>query len=134
MAYLVNNEYTPPIVSKGEVITPYIIAVICIIFFLAFVLWMVWLIGGGSSTGKGAVADQLLLACSPGECTVTMSNGSKRCPIINTDVVLADPSSEVCSAKFSCTSPFNPYALLSDGSTNSLGVCETNTICRCLKT
>lgn len=41
---------------------------------------------------------------------------------------------EVCNSKYLCDNTATPYALNGDGSTNDFGICEENTICRCLTT
>ncbi len=115
-----------PIIEKGEVISIYIIALIMIIVFLIFWCWIAYIYTAQPPTG------QLLISCLPGQCGTNMFNGEKRCPESDLDVILIDPGYEVCNSKYACENPLTPYAVLADGSTNAAGVCEPNTICRCL--
>jgi hypothetical protein len=135
MPYLADTLAPAPIVVKGEIFSPYIIAVIMIVVFIIFATWVIWIVTVQATqpSGSSSIGAQLLLACAQGECGTNMQSGEKRCPISNTDVVLIDPSAEVCNPPFLCTSFETPYALLADGSTNEFGVCNSEVTCRCLK-
>jgi hypothetical protein len=135
MPYLADTLPPAPIIVKGDIISPYIIAIIMLVIFVLFFVWVAWVTTtaavqpGGSSSSGG----KLLLACASGECGTNMLSGEKRCPVSENDIVLIDPGSEVCNPKFLCTSPQTPFALLANGSTSEIGVCNTGVTCRCLK-
>ena len=76
---------------------------------------------------------QTFLVCDPGECSTNVYNGEKKCSSNDKEKIVYDPAFEVCNSKYTCNSSRTPYALNSDGSTNNLGVCQNDTICRCLK-
>jgi hypothetical protein len=78
-------------------------------------------------------ADPLLFECLPGQCGTNIQSGVKRCTS-GTGTVFIDPSREVCNGRFVCDNLKTPYAILSDQSTNLLGVCEENTECGCTNT
>ena len=127
MPSLADKQPTPaPIVEKGDSISSYIIILIILIIFIIFWCWIAYVMSTQPPT------DKLLFACVAGQCGTNMFNGEKRCPVNNSDVVLIDPAYEVCNSKYTCENPLTPFALQSDGSTNNLGVCEPNSICRCL--
>jgi hypothetical protein len=115
-----------PIIVNGEIISPYIIVLITLIFFIVFWCWIAYLLSSEPATG------QLLIACVAGQCGTNIYNGEKRCPANDEDVVLIDPSYEVCNSKYVCENSRTPFAVQSDGSTNNSGICEPDTICRCL--
>jgi hypothetical protein len=71
--------------------------------------------------------------CPTDECATSIEQGTKRCPQPGQSVKY-DITKEVCSAKFSCTSPVLPYPQSSDGSTLLGSSCEPNIPCPCLKT
>ena len=123
MAYLSDQLNPGPIIVRGEKFVEYIIALVTITIFLIFVVWLVRTISNNviiqTSNSK------LLLSCPSGECGTNMLTGEKRCPESLNDVILIDPSSEVCNPKYSCTS--------TDGSTSFNSTCETGNTCRCLK-
>ena len=73
------------------------------------------------------------LACSEGQCVTNIYNGSKICPQVTNGVLLADPSIEICNSQYLCDNPLTPYALQSDGSTDSNGICQMGVTCRCLR-
>jgi hypothetical protein len=131
MPYLVEQLPPGPIIVKGHKFVEHIIGLITIILFLIFVVWLVRTITASSITQNSN--SKLLLSCPSGQCGTNMLSGEKRCPESLSDVILIDPSSEVCNPKFSCTSTLTPYALLSDGSTSFVGTCEAGNTCRCLK-
>ena len=117
---------TAPIIVKGELISPYIIVLIAIIFFILFWCWVAYIIS------VDPPSSQLLFACPEGQCGTNIYNGEKRCPLNNNDVILIDAAYEVCNSKYTCENPLTPFALQSDCSTNTAGICEPGNICRCL--
>lgn len=131
MPYLVEQLPPGPIIIKGHKFVEHIIGLITIILFLIFAVWLVRIITASSITQNSN--SKLLLSCPAGECGTNMLTGEKRCLESSSDIILIDPSSEVCNPKYSCTSTLTPYALLSDGSTSFVGTCETGNTCRCLK-
>lgn len=129
--YLATQIGPPPIIVKGQPGSIFIIIIATLILFLIFWAWIFWKVNA-NTTQFASVGGQLLLSCQQGECGTNMTTGSKRCPENTTEVILIDPSSEVCNPAFSCTNPLTPFALLADGSTNSIGVCNPGVTCRCL--
>lgn len=115
-------------ITKNKYISSDIISIVIIIIFLLFWVWIIYKINSSSNT------DRLLIECVPGQCGTNIHNGEKRCPKFSSDTVLIDASYEVCNSRYTCDNNRTPFAVLSDGSTNNLGVCEPNTICRCLTT
>lgn len=130
--YLINQIEPPPIIVKGESTSVFIMIATTLVLFLIFWAWILWKVNS-NTVQFATTGGQLLLSCKEGECGTNMQSGAKRCPSNLTDVVLIDPSAEVCNPANSCTNPLTPYALLSDGSTNSIGVCDSGVTCRCLK-
>jgi hypothetical protein len=78
--------------------------------------------------------ESVFFACPRSECPTSLTTGEKRCPVDVNESVLYDPVEEVCNSRYTCENSRTPYALMSDGSTNNLGVCEKDSICRCLTT
>jgi hypothetical protein len=128
---LQNNPRGLPIVFKGDHTVEYVLIAISLILIILFWCWIMTLIRSGPPSSK------VLFSCTPGQCATNIYNGEKRCADTSTTstpgVVLYDPAYEVCNSKFTCENIETPYALWSDGSTNSFGVCEPNTTCRCLR-
>jgi hypothetical protein len=113
-------------IKDNQSISSDIIGIIIILIFLIFICWILYKVSNNQQGNK------LLIACQAGLCGTNIYNGEKRCPRYSTDVVLIDGSYEVCNSRFTCDNPKTPYALLTNGSTNLSGVCDTDTICRCL--
>ncbi len=80
------------------------------------------------TTGSGAV----LVNCPPGQCATNIYNGEKRCPA-PTGTIVSDAGIEVCNTADRCDNDTTPYALLSDGSTDPQGLCESGVHCRCMR-
>ena len=72
------------------------------------------------------------LVCDPGKCATSIYNGEKRCPELVTSSIAYDPSFEVCNSRFACENTTTPFALGSNGATNTFGSCDSGSICRCL--
>jgi len=81
---------------------------------------------------KNPNAEKVYLECPTFECATNVNNGEKRCPLDQGTIIVYDPSYEVCNSRFNCENTQTPYALLSDGSTNSNGTCEDGKVCRCM--
>lgn len=107
-----------------------ILPVVVAIFILAFFFWLAY------ATGLGIAQSQIIKNsagwfCSPGQCAVDMSTGEKICPN-GTERQSYDINTQICSNKYSCSANGYRYAVLSDGSTDSFGVCEDGVACRCV--
>lgn len=76
----------------------------------------------------------LTFFCDPGLCAIDTSTGEKFCPDDITGTQQYNPSTQVCSNKYGCSSPAYRYAILSDGSTDIFGNCEEGVACRCTNT
>lgn len=68
--------------------------------------------------------------CSPGDCAMNIRDGTKTCPGNTTDRVTANLSYQVCTSRNFCVNSQAPFSMMTDGSTNSQGVCDTDA-CRC---
>ena len=73
-----------------------------------------------------------LSQCPAGYCSINKDTGIKRCPDGNHQLVY-NTIEETCTRKFFCDYLPLKYAVLTDGSTNSKGVCEEDVVCRCSK-
>lgn len=108
-------------------ITPeYVLTAISLIVVLTFIVFI------SAGIASSPPVTPIYLQCNPGFCPTNIYNGEKRCPV-NNEALLHDPSYETCNSKYTCDSPLTPFALRADGSTNELGICDTNSICRCVK-
>lgn len=103
----------------------YLIIIIIFTIFLSFFSVIMYYVQ------KYPVVNTLTGLCAPGQCPTNIYTGEKRCPQ-NNEIFSYNPKYEVCNSKFTCENKLTPYALLSDGSTDEMGICETDTICRCL--
>lgn len=83
-----------------------------------------------TNTATGTIS-QVGIQCASGQCVTSLSTGTKICPQLTTESLVADPSTSVCSDADACTDASLPYALNSDGSVNLNGTCEAGTTCRC---
>lgn len=76
--------------------------------------------------------------CAPGECVMDTLTGEKICPN-SIESYAYNVSTQVCVSPYICNTNIMRYALNSDGSTNSFGICEENPVtgiqtqCRCMK-
>jgi hypothetical protein len=104
----------------------YVIIAIILIFILLVWILIVY------NIKKNITSDSVYLQCIPGECATNIYNGTKICPSNTTEMILIDPSYQVCNSRYTCSNKKTPFALNTDGSTNSNGICENNEICRCL--
>lgn len=73
--------------------------------------------------------NQNYLKCKAGQCVTNIFNGEKKC---SNEELIYDPVYQVCNSKYTCENPRTPIALLNDGSTNIMGICDKDTICRCV--
>lgn len=108
---------------------PYILIAVTLILILGVLCWIIYGLGQGTgvlSSGK------VYFECTEGKCATNVYNGEKRCPDDTGQQILYDPAYETCNSRFTCEDPRTPYALLSNGGTSELGVCEPGSICRCL--
>lgn len=85
-----------------------------------------------SYTKNGVPGTTVRFKCAPGQCVTNVSTGEKTCPKDPSTVLTTDPVYEVCNSRFTCENNRTPYAVQSDGSTNSQGLCESGVECRCL--
>lgn len=125
-APLYGSSTTITTVTGSETTSQYVIAAISLILILAFCCWIMYNMSADPPT------TQAYFQCPAGQCATNIYNGEKRCPLDPTIRVTYDAAFETCNSKFTCESKLTPYALLSNGATSELGICETNTVCRCL--
>lgn len=104
----------------------YVLVAVSLLLIIGFWVWIMY------SFKQTAPTAAVYLKCGKGLCATNIYNGEKRCPQ-NDNIALAySPAYETCNSKTTCESTLTPYALLSDGSTNELGACESGQTCRCL--
>lgn len=72
------------------------------------------------------------LPCKAGQCAINLYNGEKRCPPNSAGIVSARATVEICGGKYVCDNPALPYAVDTNGGTNTTKVCEEGIACRCL--
>lgn len=122
--------FTPPHthvpIIQPDSTAQYVLVAVSMLFVIGFWCWIMW------TLYKDPPAPAVYFQCIAGECATNIYNGEKRCTNDDTSQTVYDPSYEVCNSKYTCENPRTSYALMSDGSTNELGACEANTICRCL--
>lgn len=108
-------------------ITEVIIVVTILVFLLAFLVWLI-----SSRSDEIVTSGQVSFYCAEGQCPTNLQTGEKRCPANSATSVLYDPRVEVCNSRYTCENYLTPYAILPDGSTNSLGACAPGETCRCV--
>jgi hypothetical protein len=86
-----------------------------------------------TQTSSGQTISSVGIICPSGNCSTSISNGSKICPQQAVEQLIIDPTTSVCSEPLSCSSANLPFAINADGSTNLNGVCD-GFICRCTAT
>jgi hypothetical protein len=128
MALPLTHHKPPPSSKIGKDLTaPFVIAAVVLIIFILF-----W-IGFMHGIEKTPPVSQVFFQCARGQCATNIYNGEKRCPQNEQESVIYNAGFETCNSRFTCESILTPYALLANGGVNELGVCETGTICRCLR-
>jgi hypothetical protein len=109
---ILDGRDLPPIVVPEDKTSQHTLVAVIIIVVLVFRIW-------ATHTMAGTVATtELYLQCDAGQCPTNIYNGEKRCSSDTTQVMLYDPTYEVCNSPNTCESTSTLYALLSDGSTN----------------
>jgi hypothetical protein len=123
---ILDGHPLPPIVVPEDKTSQYTLVAVTLIVILVFWIWATHTMASSVATSE------LYLQCDAGQCPTNFYNGEKRCSSDPAQTMLYDPSYEVCNSPYACENAKTPYALLSDGSTNRSGVCETGDICRCV--
>ncbi len=108
----------------------FIIILIVILIIVSFLFFLVFNSRKAPSVSSN---DTVKLTCNPGECATNIFTGIKRCLDSETQEIEIDPGIEVCNSRFFCENPKTPFAVQSDQSTNSEGLCQTDVICRCVQ-
>ena len=126
------EDETPEIVLS-------IVVIIILIVFFGYILYLLFSSNFQSTSPNNPVTSDNrvdnTIICPAGECATSLFSGFKRCPTNGNEQITVNPSQEVCNPVGSCTSPFTPFSINSDGSYNFSGVCESiNTPCRCVNT
>lgn len=101
---------------------------------LLFIVWIVLIYYVNIYFKSNPPSLKVYLTCKPGECSTIVSTGEKHCPVNPGDIIIYQPTFEVCNPKFACTDIRTPLAVMSNGETNIQGICEVNSICRCVNT
>ena len=104
--------------------------IICVILII-IVLFFVWIT---YDLYKNPPNKNYFLLCEAGKCATNIYNGEKRCADDPSATIIYNPQFEVCNSKYRCENPLTPNAVLSNGSTNTFGICDLNVPCRCIKT
>lgn len=113
--------------EKEDFFSSALIAISILILFLFFIIFI--LIYNYHSPIK---IQPSLQYCHPGQCATNKWNGSKRCLEDVSQAIAYDAGIEVCNDRFLCNNPQTPFALQTDGTTNIMGICNEDQICRCL--
>lgn len=114
-----------------------ILTIIILSIFVVYILYIyksITIVNTTTQTSSGTTISGVGLVCPVGQCALSLTNGSKICPQLATEQLIADPLTQTCSSQFTCDDARLPYALLSDGSTNLNGVCNQGETCRCVST
>ncbi len=127
MPSLHDRNYPRPIVIEEDKSVSWILVIISIVIIIIFWIWIIYIIRTNPETGNPVIF------CAPGQCATEISTGIKNCPIDITDVKRIDPATQVCNSPTTCENATTPFALQSDGSTNSDGICEEGAECQCLQ-
>lgn len=106
------------------------VTVLIIVVFWSLVIWKALSNIPDIQTSTGT---QVLVKCPVGQCATNIYNGEKRCPDAPDGTIVSNAGVEMCSSKYMCDSTMLPYAVRSDESTNTLGLCEDGIPCRCLR-
>lgn len=101
------------------------ILIVSFVFLLIFVVFLTL----GINTAIGY--EPYIETCPTDYCATNIFNGKKRCPQKEHSINL-EPGVEVCNPPYSCEG-VTPYAILSDGSTTSTGICEEGITCSCTR-
>jgi hypothetical protein len=120
----------------SDLVIPLVILVILVVFF-GFLLY---LLVSSRFSQSPLVTDpsgnisrlngDTTIPCPPDQCATNLFTGLKRCPPAG-EQINSYPSIEVCNSPFLCDNPITPYAVLSDGSATSSGVCQEGITCPC---
>lgn len=116
--------------APGSVDSDTILPIVTSIILLAFFIYLSYAIFLGMFKSQ-LRKSELAFFCDPGLCAVDNSTGEKMCPDNPDQSQPYNPLTQVCSTKYGCSNSTFSYAILSDGSTDSFGVCNKNIACRC---
>ena len=100
----------------------YMTSIVLVVLFYLIVFYL-------SSRYSNGPPGTITATCQPGQCRLTRATGLKECFDTSSPLII-DPSLYSCVEPYTC--PPRTYALLSDGSTSTRGLCDANTICNCL--
>ena len=120
--------------TNTHIVCAYIVKRMIVLIISLILILLVSAIGAYafSNFKSDTLEREAFLQCLVGYCATSLTTGVKRCPAKN-DRIIYDPQNEVCNPVGLCTAPQTPNAELGDGSTNSVGQCDTiTTPCRCL--
>lgn len=140
---ILDRDRPRPVTVTPNDTSDLVLPIILLVVIVLFLIWMIVLLilsGFSSSTTDNPVATDSRTnnpttgVCPPGQCATNILSGFKTCPQDSGDTIGYNPTQEVCNDAFFCTNPLTPFAVLSDGSTNIDGVCETSVQCQCVST
>jgi hypothetical protein len=98
--------------------------------FFSFFIFIIYILAS-TNFSKTKKSQQAIIICDNNQCATNIKNGIRRCPE-NGEKMAINPDIEVCNTQFICDNQVTPYALISDGSTNSDGICEEGVNCPCV--
>lgn len=101
------------------------IILISLILVVAFFVFIFFKLGSNR-------LDLVYYPCPIGECATSLTTGNKRCPTNLQEFIYFDPSQEVCNPAPACTNPQTPYAVQNNGTVDINGICQNNSMCRCV--
>lgn len=122
----------------------FLIPLIILLIFIGFFGFLIYLLISSQfvqsplvqdSEGQTSrITDVPTLPCPVDQCATSLITGLKRCPPPG-EQIDSYPAIEVCNSAFLCDNIVTPYAVRSDGSASSSGVCDTiaglPTTCSC---
>lgn len=126
-----DRENTRPIVIKGQYVDfDWVLVALSFIIILISIGWILFIIS--NQPPKPPANTDTTQTCPVGQCSTNIYNGVKTCPETNQDIVIYDPTYQVCNDTTMCNSGSTPYAVQNDGGVSLDGVCPVDTDCRCV--
>lgn len=125
------------IIKKSGTSTGLAVALLAGLILLAFYFWLTYATIDSIVVENQITSQEQIIKCAVGQCAMDIVSGEKICPEIGSlDGLSYNPVTQLCVNPKECSGAF-PYAVLSDGSTDQLGLCgfdpltEERQDCRC---
>lgn len=118
--------------DKGLEVILYIAVLVLFVFFMIMIYLVIMSVTEDDVNTKNSLSsDEVkVLECGFQECATNLVTGVKRCPNNPNQLVIPE-AFEVCNPKYSCIND-TPFAVNTDGSVNTNGICEENYVCPCV--